>query len=223
MGAKSKECFEIHIMKRITRRNLEKFLAKYATSERVLDLGSGGSSYDRFFPNRVTVDIDSGRSPDIVADAQNLPFSDGEFKFILCTEMLEHVKDPFKVEQEMYRVIERGGTLVLTTRFVYPLHDTPYDYWRFTKYGLQNIFSQWEIVELLGETESFSTIAALLQRISYQSVFVLNKPFKVILLFVIYLFDKINWLIKWEYGDIKRSQEEKQIMPTGYYLVCRKK
>ena len=211
------------MIRKITRKNLEKFLAKYATSEKVLDLGSGGSSYDRFFPNRVTVDIDPDRKPDIVADARSLPFKDGEFDFVLCTEMLEHVKNPFEVESEIRRVTVIGGTLVLTTRFLFPLHDTPHDYWRFTKYGLRNLFKEWEIIELVDETESFSAIVATLQRLQFQTILKANKVSKLILLVFIVVFDRINWLIKKEYGDIKRNKIETNIMSTGYYIVCKKR
>lgn len=210
------------MIRKITRRNLEKFLERHATDERVLDVGSGGSSYHRFFPNRLTLDKDPDRQPEIVADAGQLPFNDGEFKVILCTEVLEHVEDPFKVERELRRVIARGGKLILTTRFVYPLHDTPNDYWRFTKYGLQKIFTEWEILELSSETESFSTVAALLQRLSFQSVLKANKITKAVLVLLVVIFDRLNWLISREYGDIRRIRGENQIMPTGYYMVARK-
>jgi len=162
------------MFRKITREKLNLFLAKYATKDRVLDIGSGGSSYDRYFPNRVSVDIDPLRKPDIVADAHNLPFKDGEFEFVLCTEVLEHLKDPKRAISEMNRVLNRGGMLVLTTRFVYPVHDAPNDYWRFTKYGLRELFKDWEVVELVPETETFSTIGVLLQRIAFQT----NLKFK---------------------------------------------
>jgi SAM-dependent methyltransferase len=210
-------------MKKITRQHLALFLEKHATNERVLDLGSGGSSYGRFFPNRICVDIDPARKPDIVADAQNLPFADGEFSFVLCTEMLEHVKNPFAVEREIHRVTSSGGTLILSTRFVYPLHDTPHDYWRFTKYGLSELFKGWTIIEIVPETRNFSTIAALLQRMSFQSIFRFNKIVKGILLGFVWLFHKVNTLTIEEYGNIGRTKLESEIMPTGYYLVAQKK
>lgn len=210
-------------MKKITRQHLALFLEKHATNERVLDLGSGGSSYGRFFPNRICVDIDPARKPDIVADAQNLPFADGDFSFVLCTEMLEHVKNPFAVEREIHRVTSSGGTLILSTRFVYPLHDTPHDYWRFTKYGLSELFKEWTIIEIVPETRNFSTIAALLQRMSFQSIFRFNKIVKGILLGFVWLFHKANTLTIEEYGNIGRTKLESEIMPTGYYLVAQKK
>ncbi|CAN5165399.1 hypothetical protein BH11PAT1_BH11PAT1_1550 [soil metagenome] len=202
------------MFQKITRKNLEKFLANHATEERTLDIGSGGSSYSRFFPNRLTVDIDPMRKPEIVADAHHLPFPEAEFSSILCTEVLEHVKDPFQVERELRRVMKVGGTLVLSTRFVFPLHDTPHDYWRFTKYGLREIFKEWEIIEIVEETQTFSTIAALLHRIGFQTKLKMNKITKVILLIFIWIFDHLNFLIVSEYGDIGRKKPEKNIMPN---------
>lgn len=211
------------MIKKITRQHMESFLARYATEKRVLDLGSGGSSYQRFFPNRLTVDIDPARKPNVVADAHNLPFKDGEFEVVLSTEMLEHVKDPFQVERELRRVTASGGVLILSTRFVFPLHDTPHDYFRFTKYGLKELFKEWEIVELSGETKNFSTIGALLQRICFQSRLRFNKITKVSLFFIAWCLTHLDWLTREEFGDIKRGVPETELMPTGYYLVCRKK
>lgn len=210
------------MIKKITRKNLEAFLKNYSTDKKVLDVGSGGSSYARFFPNRLTVDIDPDRKPDVVADAHNLPFKVGEFEIVLSTEMLEHVKDPFRVEREFWRILSPGGLLILSTRFVFPLHDTPHDYWRFTKYGLRELFKEWEIVELVSETQNFSAIGALLQRICFQSKLKFNKPAKLALFLAAWLFSKLDWLTISEFGDIKKNAKENGLMTTGYYIVCRK-
>jgi len=211
------------MIKKITRKYLESFLFRYATEKRVLDIGSGGSSYEKFFPNRITVDIDPARKPDVVADAHNLPFKDGEFEVVLSTEMLEHVKDPFQVERELRRVTSLGGVLILSTRFVFPIHDAPSDYWRFTKYGLKELFREWEIIELQGETGNFSTIGVLLQRICFQSTLKFNKATKAVLFFFAWCFAHLDWLTAREFGDIKRSVTENGLMSAGYYIVCRKK
>lgn len=211
------------IIRKIIRKRLEVFLERYATPKRVLDIGSGGSSYGRFFPNRLSVDIDPARKPDIVGDAHNLPFKDGKFEVILCTEMLEHTKDPFQVERELRRVMSPGGILILSTRFVFPLHDAPNDYWRFTKYGLKQLFREWDMIETQAETKSFSTIGVLLQRICFQSRLKGGKFFKFALFLLAWIFSHLDWLIKEEFGDIKKEISEKEIMPSGYYIVCQKK
>lgn len=206
-----------------TRARLEPFLARFRTEARVLDIGAGGSSYERYFPNRVTIDIDPGRMPDMVADAHALPFKDGEFTHILCTEVFEHVRDPRLVASEMARVLAPGGTLILTTRFVYPLHDTPHDHWRFTKYGLRDIFSEWDIITLESEAGTFSTIGVLLQRIGFQTKLRGGKFTKVCVYALAWVFNHLDWLVAAEYGDIKRSVPETDILASGYYLVCKKK
>lgn len=207
---------------KITRPHIEKFISKYATNKRVLDIGSGGSSYGRYFPNRLTVDVDPGREPEVVADAHALPFSDGEFECILCTEMLEHTEDPRAVANELMRVLMPGGTLILTTRFVYPLHDSPGDYFRFTKYGLRRLFSKWTILEEQAELGDFSTIGALLQRIGFQTKLRGGKRSKLILYTIAWAFTKFDWIIKEEYGDIKKSGRESNILSTGVYIAVQK-
>ena len=208
---------------KITRREIDKFLEKHASSAKILDIGSGGSSYDRFFPNRIALDLDPKRKPDIVGDALNLPFKDDEIESILSVDVFEHLKDPFKAISEMKRVLKKGGEIVFVTRFIFPIHDSPNDFWRFTKYGLHELFKDFEIVEFQSETVNFSTIAILLQRIGYQTKFVFNKPMKFLVFLSAKILTHCNWLIKEEFGDIARNNKESGIIASGYYLVARKK
>lgn len=210
-------------MRKIVRTHLDQFLARHASDERALDIGEGGAYYQRYFPNRVTIDIDPARKPDIVADAHALPFPDAAFNLVLCTEVLEHLLRPSVAIAEMRRVLKKDGTLILTTRFVYPLHDTPHDYWRFTKYGLEELFSDWDIVELIPETIDAETIAVLLQRLGLQTRMRPNKIGKVLTYLLAYLAPLGNLLIAKRFGDIKKEREEKHILASGYYLVAKAK
>jgi ubiquinone/menaquinone biosynthesis C-methylase UbiE len=211
------------MFQKITRPHLEHFLKPYASESEVLDVGSGGSSYSRYFPNRLTVDIDPARQPEIVADAHALPFAPESFELVLCTEVLEHVKNPSQVISELNRVLKPGGMLLLTTRFVYPIHDAPHDYWRFTRYGMLELFKAWEVIELRGETATFSVIAALIQRICFQSQLRFNKVTKLFLFMLAALVNKLNFLTVKEYGDIKKETSVDGLMTTGYYIAARKK
>ncbi len=49
------------------------------------------------------------------SDAQNLPFEDNRFDFVVSCECLEHVPSPQKMIDELYRVVKKGGTVILTT------------------------------------------------------------------------------------------------------------
>ncbi len=214
-------------MKKLTRMHLRPFLMRHATSEEILEIGGGRAttnhSYEDLFPKRQTFDIDPERLPDVIGDAHSLPFVDASIKNILCTEVLEHLHTPQQAVNEMHRVLVPGGTLILTTRFVFPIHDQPIDYFRFTKYALQQLFKEWEIVEIVPETQTFSAIGALIQRVGFQTNLRGGKLTKLFLYSLAYLFDNLNWLIISEYGNIKKDKPETNIMTTGYYLVAKKK
>ena len=217
----------MQLNKKITREALEGFLAQHATEELVLDIGSGRAQgthgYDTYFPNRHTLNIDPDRQPETVGDVHALPFDDGSYTTVLCTEVLEHCHTPQLAIAEMGRVLTSGGVLILTTRFVYPLHDIPQDYFRYTKYGLQHLFKGWDIVELTSETKTFSALAALTQRVGFQTELRGGKFTKLCIYMFAFFLKQLDWLLKKEYGDIGRSEPDTCILSTGYYVVARKK
>lgn len=98
-----------------------------------------------------TLDINADTEPDIVGDICDLHglVRDEEFDVILCTEVLEHVDDPFSAVQELYRVLKPGGKLYLTTPFDFRIHGPLPDNWRFTEHGLRVLTRQFNEVEVL--------------------------------------------------------------------------
>lgn len=58
----------------------------------------------------------SGVEPELVrANLEQLPFADGEFDVVLCTQVIEHLLDPGGGVHELARVLRPGGALILTT------------------------------------------------------------------------------------------------------------
>jgi SAM-dependent methyltransferase len=80
-------------------------------------------------------------SVDVMASADALPFEDGSFDCVICTEVLEHCARPLEVVREISRVLRTGGWLFATTPFLRPLHEMPHDYYRFTPPALQELGS----------------------------------------------------------------------------------
>jgi SAM-dependent methyltransferase len=70
-----------------------------------------------------------------VADA--LPLGPGTADVVMCTEVLEHVPDPEGALGELRRILKPGGLAVVTTPFLYPLHEEPWDFQRLTRYQIQ--------------------------------------------------------------------------------------
>jgi len=78
-----------------------------------------------------------GLNPDVFGDARRLPFADESIDAVACFEVLEHVPDPQAVLSEVARVLVPGGVVNLSMPFLYPVHDAPYDFQRWTLYGWQ--------------------------------------------------------------------------------------
>lgn len=209
---------------KITRRRLNPFIKKYSTSKKTLDIGCApGSSYEKEFPNRIKIDILKSPNVDYILDVQNMnQFKDNEFDCIICSEVLEHVKNPKKAINEMYRVLKKNGILILTTRFIFPLHDTPNDYYRFTKYGLIFLLKDFKILELKEEANTLETIGVLFQRIGFQCKTLRYRFFNIIWYFLYILFVKASFIITKNYGSPSQKTEIKNILSSGYYVACRK-
>ena len=216
----------IGITRKITRPRLKAFLKRYANDGETLDIGCGNDPYAEFFPNRTTLDIEARPriKVDIIADAHNLSqIESGSFDVVLCTEVLEHLHTPQKAIAEFERVLKKGGVLLLSTRFIFPLHDTPGDYYRYTKYGLKHLLKNFEILELKEETSTIETLAVLYQRIGFQCDTLWLKPLKLLWFLKSKLLMLCSWIITGEYGDIGNKKKERNILSSGYYVAARKR
>lgn len=103
---------------------------------RVLDAGCGTGHFSRVLSDwgaeLVSVDVGEGllsevgkkcRTRAVKADVLKLPFPEGSFDLVLCTEVIEHTPDPRAAVAELCRVLAPKGLLLLTVpnRFWLPL------------------------------------------------------------------------------------------------------
>lgn len=205
---------------KIVRGHLDPFIASLSTKEKILDLGCANSRYARFFPNRIGIDLLLGNGVDIVADAHHLPIKSSAFSMVLTTEMLEHTHDPQAVVNEIERILKPGGKVILTTRFLFPIHEAPYDFFRFTKYGLKHLFRNWAHVEVKHDTRPFEGLGVLFQRMAFQSDFHGARLVTLSCLLIAQILKRCDVLIKSQYGDYHRRVQENEIITNGYHVVA---
>ncbi|MFN8707241.1 MAG: class I SAM-dependent methyltransferase [Planctomyces sp.] len=71
-----------------------------------------------------------------------LPFGSEEFDTILLSDVLEHIAEPHRLCAEMARILRPGGKCLLNTPFFYWLHEVPFDFYRYTEFGLRNLLEK---------------------------------------------------------------------------------
>ena len=211
-------------MRKFTNWQTKAFLRKYGTTAQVLEIGEGANKRNAdIFPNITSLDVDPAQKPDVVGDAHHLPFPDASFDVVLCSEVFEHLKDPKQGASEFRRVLKPEGLLLLTTRFVFPVHDAPYDFFRFTPYGLKEIFKDWTLLEEEVEADAFSTVAILLQRIMFQTKLRGGKITKGLIYLLALFLNRLDFLIIERYSDITRKRVVPVLLSSGVFIACRKK
>ena len=126
--------------------------------EKCLDLGSGT---DASSAGTVSLDIDLFSHVGVVGSALNIPFKDESFTRIKNIAVLEHLRDPHKAVDEMYRVLKPGGYVYAVTPFLLHFHAYPDDFERYTVEGLKKLFHEFEVVETGVRIGAGSTITTL--------------------------------------------------------------
>lgn len=145
----------------LIRENVRALMRRAAASHtggpaRLLDIAPQDHEGARpYFPARVaveTLDIDPASGCTHIGDiCRRVPsIEDGRFDYVICTEVLEHVLQPFDAVAEIRRMLRPGGRLVLSTPFDFRIHGPLPDCWRFTEHGLRALLADFRILELTG-------------------------------------------------------------------------
>lgn len=114
------------------------------------DLGCGEMPHKEWllnFADKYTgVDWDSSLhklKADILADLNmTLPIADEVADTVFSISVMEHLCEPQAFLNEAHRILKTGGWIILQVPFMWQVHEAPYDYFRFTRYGLQYMFEK---------------------------------------------------------------------------------
>ena len=123
----------------------------------VLDFGCGSAPYKTLLVNSTsyvgleydTPENRAHKRAELFYDGVNIPLEDAAVDGLLATQSLEHIPNPEHIVAEWGRIIRPEGYLLLTVPFMWPEHEMPYDFYRYTSNGLRNILEQqgFEVVE----------------------------------------------------------------------------
>lgn len=143
----------------------------------LLDVGCGSKPYQELFSvdRYVGLDIDSENSrnrgiADYFYDGKDFPFENESFDAILCSQVLEHVFNPEDFLSEVNRVLRPGGKALFTVPFVWDEHEQPYDYARYSTFGLVALFekSKFNVIDHRKTCSDITVIAQLFNAYIYK-------------------------------------------------------
>lgn len=129
---------------------------KHFITGKILDVGCGSKPYKEMFETTEYIGLEydceqSRKNPkaDFFYDGKHFPFENNSFDSVLSTQVLEHVPNPHEVLAEIVRVLNPGGYLMLSVPFAQEEHESPYDFYRFSPYAIQDMFNKagLEIIE----------------------------------------------------------------------------
>jgi len=116
----------------------------------MVDLGCGEAPYKEFFLQYVDqyIGVDWTNSyhnikADVVSDLnERVALPNNCANVVISISVMEHLHNPKRFLNESYRILKDGGVFILQVPFQWWVHEEPYDYFRFTPYGLKYLLQK---------------------------------------------------------------------------------
>ncbi|HEX8412622.1 MAG TPA: class I SAM-dependent methyltransferase [Sphingomicrobium sp.] len=182
----------------LIRRPLHDHIARLSTRVRgrVLDFGCGSKPYRHLFAHTdeyIGLDIEqSGHDHknsqvDVFYDGNAIPLPNASFDAVVAFEVFEHVFNLNEVLGEIRRVLRPDGQLLVSLPFAWDEHEQPYDFGRYTSFGLRHVLEQggFEVLEMAKSGNYVSAVWQLWVAYLHQRLSPRAKPLKVAFQFAV--------------------------------------
>ncbi|MCX6155650.1 MAG: class I SAM-dependent methyltransferase [Candidatus Kapabacteria bacterium] len=157
----------------------------------LLDFGCGSKPYKNIFnvEKYIGVDIEvsghdhKNENIDFYYDGKTLPFENETYDSAFSSEVLEHIFTPDAIISEISRVLKSGAYFLMTVPFVWDEHEVPYDYGRYSSFGIKFLLEQhnFEVVKISKTSHYIEVLFQMLNAYIFQILFPANKILKMLL------------------------------------------
>jgi len=150
------------------------------------DLGCGEMPYKEWLLNysEQYIGVDWGNTShevkaDILADLNEpLPIEDEVADTIVSLSVMEHLREPQVFLNEAHRLLKPGGAMILQVPFMWQVHEAPYDYYRYTHYGLIYMLEKAGFIDVTVQPQTGFWVMWTL-KFNYQSARLIRGPWPV--------------------------------------------
>jgi SAM-dependent methyltransferase len=207
------------------------FLRKYEGlfKGNLYDLGAGESPYKQyllqFVDEYIAVDWTESlhdTKADISADLNSpLPIESGVADTVVSFSVIEHLSEPQNMINEAYRILKPGGSMVLQVPWQWQVHEAPYDFFRFTPFGLEYLFEKAGFEDVVVTPQSgFFTTSVL--KFNYFTRRIIRGPKTVKAIF--FLFAVPVWTVGQLVSPILDKLDNDWCQESfGYFVVAKKR
>lgn len=208
----------------------DRFLKKHSACYRgdLYDLGCGEAPYKDFFlryaSTYTAVDWSGSchdTSPDVVADLNKaFPIGSDVADTIVSLSVIEHLCEPANFLSECYRILKPGGHLLLQVPWQWWIHEAPYDFYRFTPYGLKYLLEKAGFQGVTVEAQSGFCTTLVLKFNYFTCRFIRGPKLLKALIFA------VLWPV-WQMGQVLAPYLDKldrswELESCGFYVVAKK-
>lgn len=195
----------------------------------VYDLGCGERPYEEDILKVADkyIGVDWGGTlhnlkADIVSDLNKpLPIDSEVADTVTSFQVMEHLCEPQTMLNEAFRILKKDGNIILTVPFQWWVHEAPYDYFRYTLYGLRYMFEKagFEDIKVTSNTGFFSM---WILKMNYFSARFIRGP-KLLKLLIRGILTPIWFLSQILAPYLDKLDRRPELEAGGYTVVARKK
>jgi SAM-dependent methyltransferase len=196
---------------------------------KLLDIGCGNKPYYNYLKDSITEYIgcdivqSSDNQVDIISFANDIKLPNNLFDTVISTQTIEHVEDHQGLINEAFRLLKPGGKFIVSGPLYWPLHEEPYDFFRFTKHGFKYILEKagFDVLEIKSNGGKWSVAGQALLHALYPDLYSIKGIKGKILRLSIKLFGGIKTFNRlFLYMDKKTTDFRNTL---NYVIVAQKK